>query len=50
MSERLRRLLPRALVIVGYPAVLFMNWLGGSAHAGAEMRAAAAKLWREGRF
>jgi hypothetical protein len=50
MSEWLRRLLVRALVIVGYPTLLFMNWLGRSAHAGAETRASAAELWRGGRF
>jgi hypothetical protein len=50
MSEWIRRLLLRVLVIVGYPMVLFMNWLGGSAHAGAETRASAAKLWRGGHF
>jgi hypothetical protein len=50
MSEWRRRLLLRAVVIVGYPAVLFMNWLSASADARAETRASATKLWRGGGF
>jgi hypothetical protein len=50
MSERIRRLLVRVLVVFGYPMVLFINWMGGSPDARAETRGSATKLWHGGRF